>query len=139
MKTAEYWVQCWIDYSDMAARNDELAVLGASIAGMLVDFRGEVPRGSGFKHETVSARAEKLRTISRDFRMACHVMAALSNEEFSAAVEWVFLKDRNPMDAEKRIKSRKDAYSYLRGQDENFEDWNRAVNRAFDKINAHSC
>lgn len=136
MKTAEYWVHVWIDNADIEAMNNELAVLGRSVVGMLVDFRGEIPQGSGYKPDTVCARADKLRRVAADFRRAQELVAKLSHEEFLSAVEWVFLKGRNPPDADGRIISRQDAYRYMRGTSECFEQWNRAINRAFDKINA---
>lgn len=134
MKTAEHFIKVYVENHPRVLENDELASLGPHVVGMLVDFRGEIPQGSGYKPETVSGKAERMRTIHRDYVRALDLMTLLSPRERRACIEWAYWCDRRPPDYKGRLITRQSVAEYI---GEPYESWSKAVQRGHDRINAY--
>ena len=133
MKTAEHYVKVYVEHHAQAADNSELAVLGPNLAGLLVDFRGEIPTSSGYKCDTVGWRAERLRRIHPDYVQALSLLAALTPAQRTAAVQWAYCRDRRPEKCKQRLISKKMVAEWL-GLD--YETFRRHVSDAHRVIEA---
>lgn len=133
MKTAEHYVKVYVEHHATACDNSELAVLGPNLAGLLVDFAGEIPRGSDFKPETIAWRAERMRRVHPDYVQAISLLAALTPAQRTAAVQWAYCRDRRPEKCRQRLISKKLVAEWL-GLD--YETFRRHVSDAHRAIEA---
>lgn len=89
-QAAEQILIFWVALVDKTTRQNEIIRQGPSIAGNLLDFRGELPAASSFKPEVISKKAEKLRglTITDDERRAGLALSLLAEPEFLLVAKW---------------------------------------------------
>lgn len=132
-RDAEQWVQLFVDYYPQATGNAETAVLGVTTLGMLVDFRGEIPTGGGYKSDGVSWRIDRMRRVHPDFVQAFNLVSLLSGRPLRACLEWAYWRGRRPVDSNKMLQTRKDVAAYL---GEAYEPWALSLWRGHDEINA---
>lgn len=80
----------------------EAASEGITVAQMLVDFKGDLPGGSGYKHELVSKNVDRLRQyyITHDERYAVTIIEALDSEDQMYVLAREFYRKR--VDAQER-------------------------------------
>lgn len=83
-KDARYYIGCYIEYLEIKADNSARVSNGRSISGMIQDFLGEIPRGSGYMPDTVSAVMDRLAPIPDDCLIAAQLMKKLSLEQREA-------------------------------------------------------
>jgi len=133
MRDAEHYVKVFVESTLTARDNAELAVLGPSIMGLMHDFRGEIPRGSDYKPETVAWRAERLRRLHPDYIRACELVMLLSEAEFDAAIEWAYHQDRRWPGYDYRIITR---FAVAKHCGRDYGAWIKALERGHDRINA---
>ncbi|MAM87546.1 MAG: hypothetical protein CME36_09610 [unclassified Hahellaceae] len=83
-KDAKYFIGCYIEFLEVKADNEARVSTGRSISGMIQDFLGEIPRGSGYMPDTVSAVMDRLAPIPVDFLAAASMMSHLQEEQIAA-------------------------------------------------------
>lgn len=133
IKTAEYYVRLFVENYAVVAYNDELAVLGPHLNGMLVDFLGEIPQSSNFKSDAVGWRAERMRQVSEDFYKSLQLLRLCTEKQRRALIYWAYYKDRLPDGAEKRLYSKESVARYLCVDATSFYE---LIQRGEDRINA---
>lgn len=95
----EHILNLWLSYREKIDFEQAITGMGPTIAGNLVDFRGELPESSNFKPEVISAKAEKLRavTITTDEHTAQKALMSLHPRERMLVACWPQLRNRyNP-------------------------------------------
>ena len=132
-KDAEYYVSVYVDGLRQNAHNSDIAAMSRSIAGLMVDFRGEIPHGSGYHSDTVGWRVDRMRTLAADYAVAADLISALTRKQATAVCQYVALIHRHPADSDKRLCTR-DAVARYVGADPHA--WSVLVSRAIDKINS---
>lgn len=96
---AERIVYLWLEFADKNDKLDGIAGTSPSMMGAVSDFKGDIPRGSNFKPETVAARAEIQRTIpiTQEERIARDAVMSLSVRSRLIVSIWPQLKKKeNP-------------------------------------------
>ena len=84
-KQAELVVDMFLDV--LTNGNAEIAKESRSVIGALVDFRGEIPRSSGFAGFCkLAAKIDRMKRISPVEMMACYVVNRLSERQVEAVV-----------------------------------------------------
>jgi hypothetical protein len=78
----------FIDFLITDRANTEAARAGKSQQGEIADYRGDVPRGGGFKPETVAARAEKLKPITNEHNWTRAIFRELEIIERELVMSW---------------------------------------------------
>jgi len=75
-------------YIDVAlSGNDEVARESRSIIGALVDFRGEIPRSSGFAGFCkLAGKVDRMKRFSDAHLMACYLLRSLTDRQHDAVV-----------------------------------------------------
>lgn len=95
----EQILNLWLSYREKIDFEQAITGMGPTIAGNLVDFRGELPESSAYKPEVISAKAEKLRavTITTEERTAQKALMSLHPRERMLVACWPQLRNRyNP-------------------------------------------
>lgn len=96
-------VDCYVEGLIRDMNNSEIAVLGPHLNGLLVDFRGEIPTGGGYKSDQVAWRADKMRAQIQHYARARALMMMLTVKQRQALIQWRLLIDRHPQDAEHKL------------------------------------
>lgn len=136
MKRAEHFIKIYCDYSDAEQRNREIALESPNILGTLVDHAGELPSGSGFFHDVLTPRIDRMRKIHPDYRTAVSLLRLLSKKQAWCCITWGYLINRRPpSDKEKQpiLKNTKLIAEYL---EVNYDCYKRTKQRGIDRINA---
>lgn len=82
-KQAESTVDLFLDV--LLSRDRDAGWEGDSLAGKLVDFKGDLPKSSGFSgFSKVYEQSKRLRDWSHEHKMACMVMMQLSDRQREA-------------------------------------------------------
>jgi len=90
-------IHLWFDYETAVEDNEGVCKSGKCLQGEIVTYCGDIPRGSDYKPETVSGRAERLKTITEDQKWAKRVLFSLEVSDRILAVRWVEMKKKvNP-------------------------------------------
>lgn len=86
----------------------EAAGEGITVAQMLVDFEGELPGGSGYKHELVSKNVDRLRQyyITHDERYAERLIGCLAETDQHYLLAREFYRRRVNDDGERYTRAR---------------------------------
>lgn len=86
----------------------EAASEGITIAQMLVDFEGDLPGGSGFKHELVSLNVDRLRQcyITHDERYSEKLIGSLDETDQHYLLAREFYRKRVNEDNERYTRAR---------------------------------
>ena len=125
-KTAEHYIEIYCTYYDANALNRELAVLGPTILGKMVDHQGEMPSSSGYYHDVISGRIDKMKKIHPDFMKALQLVSSLPYLIRKPCVCWQLFKNRKPADCEKTLTTGKAVAEYLGYEYDKFRQY-RAV------------
>lgn len=99
----EQILNLWLSYREKIDYEQAITGMGPTIAGNLVDFRGELPESSAYKPEVISAKADMLRcvTITTDERTANQALMSLPPKERMLVTCWPQLRNRyNPATGE---------------------------------------
>lgn len=132
-KDAEYYVKVYCDYLHVEGINDEIAQMAPHMLGRLVDHAGEIPQGSGYFHDVLSIRVDKMRQLHADFATSKALMATLTDDQYRAVFCWQYLIETHPKKSETRLNTGKDVARYL-GTD--YEWFKKLRQRGLDRINA---
>ena len=75
-------------YLDAAlSGNEDIARESRSVIGALVDFRGEIPRSSGFSGFCkLAGKVDRMKRFSDSHIMACYLLRSLSDRQHDAVV-----------------------------------------------------
>jgi len=87
-------VNLWIDYEIAFEDNECVCKSGKSPQGEIQTYQGDIPRGSAYKPETVSGRADKLKTISLEQFWAKSILFSLHVDERMLVTQWIQLKKK---------------------------------------------
>ena len=81
-------MMCVEMYIDVAlSGNDDIARESRSVIGALVDFRGEIPRSSGFSGFCkLAGKIDRMKRFSDSHLMACYLLRSLSDRQHDAVV-----------------------------------------------------
>lgn len=96
----EHILNLWLSYREKIDYEQAITGMGPTIAGNLVDFRGELPESSAYKPEVISGKADKLRavTITTDERTAHAALMSLPTGDRLLVTCWPQLRNRyNPV------------------------------------------
>lgn len=136
VKDADHYIRVFCGYFDTQQVNNELAMMAPHLNGLLMDFEGEIPGGSGFMFDTVSPRVSRMKFVHKDYPTAERLIYQLPEPLRLAAVVWQFYMHRRPdpknLDC-KVLHSGKDIAEYFKL---NYKRFNEARNIARDRINA---
>lgn len=132
-KTAEYYVGIFCDFLSINEINNEIAQMAPHVLGRLVDHLGEIPPGSGFFHDVLSVRIDKMRRVHADFNKAQELLALLTDEQYKAVFYWQYLINTQPEKSTKRLLTGKDVALFLRVD---YETFKKQRQRGLDKMNA---
>lgn len=132
-KDAEYFVGIYCDYLAISEINNEIAQMAPHMLGRLVDHAGEIPHGSGFYHDVLSIRVDKMRRVHEDFDTAKALLRRLTDEQYKAVFYWQYFIETHPEKSETRLNTGKDVARYLCVD---YECFKKARQRGLDRINA---
>ena len=132
-KDAEYYVKVYCDYLHVAGINDEIAQMAPHMLGRLVDHLGEIPPGSGFFHDVLSIRVDRMRRLHRDFNRAKQLLIRLPDQQYKAVLMWSYLIGTQPATSEKRLTTGKDIAAHLGVV---YDSFRKNRQRGLDAINA---
>lgn len=132
-KTAEHYIMVYCDYSDAEIINSEIALEAPHTLGRLVDHAGELPQGSGFCHDVLVGRIDRMRTIHKDYDKSYQLMRLLTKKQAWCCIAWGYLLDRKPEGAEKPLKSVKLIAEHL---GINYDCFKKTRKNGIDRINA---
>lgn len=132
-KDAEYFVGVYCDFLSIAEINNEIAQMAPHMLGRLVDHRGEIPQGSGFFHDVLSFRIDKMRSLHTDFRNAQVLLRQLTDDQYRVVFYWQYLIHTQPEKADRRLNTGKDVAQYL---GVNYDWFKKTRQRGLDRINA---
>ena len=81
-------MMCVEMYIDVAlSGNDDIARESRSVIGALVDFRGEIPRSSGFSGFCkLAGKIDRMKKFGDTHLMACYILRSLSDRQHDAVV-----------------------------------------------------
>ena len=137
MKNAEHYIRIYCDYSDAEIRNREIALESPNILGTLVDHAGELPSGSGFFHDVLSPRIDRMRKIHPDYRYSVVLLQSLSKKQAWCCITWGYLVNRRPPsekgEKQKILRTIKDISEYL---EVSYDCYKKTRQRGIDRINA---
>lgn len=132
-KDAEHYIKIYCNYSDAEIRNSEIALESPTTFGKLIDHAGEMPNGSGFFHDVLVPKIDRMRTIHPDYPKAFELMRLLNKFQVYCCVSWGYFLDRRPPEAEKTLKTAKDIAEYLKCD---YDDYKTILQSGIDRINA---
>ena len=120
-KDAEHYIKIYCAYYDATVRNREIALESITILGKMFDHAGEMPSSSGYYHDTLVGRIDKMRKIHPDYNQAAKLLELLNQKQMDCCLTWGFLINRRPPKAKKVLRTVKDIAEYLnaRQQEEN--------------------
>lgn len=134
-KDAAYYVRVYCDYLIAQAYNECIAAVGRTLFEMLVDFSGEIPRGSRYYFDTISGRVDRMASSSEAAGEAVALIELLTERQRFVACAWDLLVGKPwPNEPKRIIRTGKDVAVIL-GED--YKSFNECRNRALDRINAH--
>jgi len=113
VKRAEHYIRIYCDYFDAEQRNREIALESPNILGTLVDHAGELPSGSGYFHDVLSPRIDRMRKIHKDYKKSDKLLRLLTKKQAWCCITWGHLVDRRPKDSKKVLKSVRDVSEYM--------------------------
>jgi hypothetical protein len=86
-KQAMIFVDFYIEVGLSKLQNAEIAKEGRSVIGALVDFRGEIPRSSGFSEFCKLAnKVDRMKRFGGEHLAACYFVGKLSDRQHDAVV-----------------------------------------------------
>lgn len=88
MKQAEYYVKIYCDYEHIDKLNEEIAKEAPHTLGKLVDHAGEMPSRSGYCHDVLSGRIDRLLHVHKLFSRAKQLVESLNHDQRYCVVEW---------------------------------------------------
>lgn len=147
-KDAEHYIKIYCAYYDAQVRNREIALESITILGKMFDHAGEMPSSSGYMHDTLVGRIDKMRRIHPDYNQAARLLEVLNKKQTECCLSWGFLINRRPPQAEKVLRTVKDVAEYLdaRQQEKNaqfdtgeritYDCYKRTRKAGIDRINA---
>jgi hypothetical protein len=143
VKTAEHYINIFCTFAIDAQLNADIAAMSPTILGKLIEHRGEMPSGSGYFHDVLTGKIDKLRTVHPDFEDARLVLSKLYKKHAKAicsAIAWRYLinrtiewKDDKGLQRRRYMATGKDIAEHIKVDYANLKR-NRA--RALDLINA---
>lgn len=136
-KRAEHYIRIYCDYFDADQRNREIALESPNILGTLVDHLGELPSGSGYFHDVLTPRIDKMRKIHPDYEDSQKLLRLLTKKQAWCVLSWGSLVKRRP--EKKVLKTVKDVAEYLDSIIEggvNYDCYKRTRRAGIDRINA---
>lgn len=133
-KAAEYWVKVYCDNLLIKHYNTGIALEGPSTLGRLVDFLGEIPRGSGYFFDTISIKADKMLSHDRANGEAERLMSLLTRRQHFSVCAWELLIGKPWPKDDKRVIRNGAEVAQLLSVD--YKALNECRNRALDRINA---
>lgn len=133
IKDAEHYIKIFCNYADAEIRNYEIALEAPHTLGKLVDHAGEMPSSSGFLHDVLVGRIDKMRTIHPDFPMSVSLLRRLKEKECYCVLAFGYLIMRRPPESKKIMKTVKDVAEYIEYE---YESFKKARQRGIDRMNA---
>lgn len=97
-------INLWLSYIDKTEAMDRIAGESPTIMGNMVDFRGDLPESSAYKPETVSNRAERMRSLytTSDERYAHKILLRLTPRNRELVCFWPLVRNtHNPITKER--------------------------------------
>lgn len=141
MKTADHYVKIYCDCLLADHLNSEIAWEGPHTLGTLMDHLGEMPCGSGFFHDVLSERVDKMRSLHPDFSRSVELMELVTIDQYQAMFAWEAAMNKKPEHCNRYLRTGKDVVAYLIRYCKCFEgrnyDWfQKTRRRGLDRINA---
>lgn len=132
-KDALHYIKVHCDFLLAVSLNDDLAFQGPHTLGKLFDHAGQMPSGSGFFHDVLSGRIDKMRRVHRDFRYSCSLLSRISKSQYWCVCAWELLIHKRPDGWHKVIRSGPDVAEYTRVD---YEWLKKTRVRGIDAVNA---
>lgn len=136
MRTAEDYIRIFCDYFEANLRNIELAMEGPTTLGKLVDFQGDMPGGSGFFHDTLMPKIDKMKKIPLAYKRAQELFMLLPWTQQFCVFMWEYYIHRRVQDVSGEdvyLASGKDVARYL---NINYNTFKCGRQRGIDRMNA---
>lgn len=95
-KMVDRIVSLWLKHEVKRTDLEAIIGMGPTIAGNLVDFRGELPESSAYKPEVISRKAERIRGIvfTTEERTAYRAMMSLPVDDRLLVTKWPQVRNR---------------------------------------------
>lgn len=135
MKDAEFYVKIYCDYGQAAIRNYEIALEAPNILTRLIEHEGELPQGSGYFHDTLIGRIDKMKRIHEKFSNAMSLLRLITEKQRWCAIAWECHMHRLHEMAdgtERTLNSGREVAEYL---NVDYECFRKQRQRGLDRIN----
>lgn len=143
-KTAEHYILIYCNYSDAEQINREIALMSPNILGTLVDHAGELPSGSGYFHDVLSPKIDRMKKIHKDYKAAERAIKSLPVKQAWCCITWGVLLNRKPGEEKKVLRTVRQIAEFLNENKKalevekeiTYDCYKKSRQRGIDRINA---